>query len=119
MSAYKANSLPRRFDTRFVGFGWNKVSFVEGLAGSGAEFYVLSDVFMVHTPHAPSPSLAAWRDSELYKRCIGQMYKEWSESRPTVDLATKSPPGVQDDPVEQAKKRRSDRLKKKVDTGVE
>ena len=57
-----------RYDTRFVGFGWNKVrdklyhyhyhylkvSHMMALASMQYELLVLPDVFLVHLPHAPS-----------------------------------------------------------------
>ena len=59
-----------RFDNRFVGFGWNKVSHILELHAAGYEFVVVSDVFIVHQPHTPSPDLSQFRASKLYRDCL-------------------------------------------------
>ena len=37
------------YDERFVGFGWNKVSYVMELAARETEFVVLPNVFIIHS----------------------------------------------------------------------
>ncbi|KAJ8676641.1 hypothetical protein QAD02_012428 [Eretmocerus hayati] len=58
------------FDTRFVGFGWNKVSFITHLAALGYRFLVLPDTFTIHRSHAPSWDLAKFRMDDSYRRCL-------------------------------------------------
>eukprot|EP00095_Tigriopus_kingsejongensis_P005592 snap_masked-scaffold12_size759060-processed-gene-6.2 protein:Tk05592 transcript:snap_masked-scaffold12_size759060-processed-gene-6.2-mRNA-1 annotation:"glycosyltransferase-like protein large2" len=52
-----------RYDPRFVGFGWNKVSHIVELHAQGCEFIVLPNVFMIHLPHAPSLDIVRFRSS--------------------------------------------------------
>eukprot|EP00096_Caligus_rogercresseyi_P012646 TRINITY_DN5364_c0_g1_i1.p1 TRINITY_DN5364_c0_g1~~TRINITY_DN5364_c0_g1_i1.p1 ORF type:complete len:743 (+),score=142.12 TRINITY_DN5364_c0_g1_i1:258-2231(+) len=68
-----------KYDTRFVGFGWNKVSFILELFASGFEFIVLPNVFMVHMPHAPSLDIARFRSSASYRRCLNVLKKKFVE----------------------------------------
>ncbi|TRY74016.1 hypothetical protein TCAL_14630 [Tigriopus californicus] len=42
-----------RYDQRFVGFGWNKVSHIVELHAQNFQFIVLPNVFIIHMPHAP------------------------------------------------------------------
>ena len=63
------NSVPT-FDTRFVGFGWNKVSHMMRLASEGWEFVVLPDVFLLHLPHAPSLDITRFRADATYRSCL-------------------------------------------------
>ena len=63
------NSVPK-FDTRFVGFGWNKVSHMMRLASEGWEFVVLPDVFLLHLPHAPSLDITRFRADASYRSCL-------------------------------------------------
>lgn len=55
------------YDTRFVGFGWNKVSHIMELEAIGYEFVVLPQAFIVHMPHAPSRDIARFRASPQYR----------------------------------------------------
>ena len=59
-----------RYDPRFTGFGWNKVSHILELHARDAEFVVVPDVFMVHQPHTPSLDLARFRASRTYRDCL-------------------------------------------------
>jgi len=63
------SSVPN-FDTRFVGFGWNKVSHMMRLASEGWEFVVLPDVFLLHLPHAPSLDITRFRADSSYRACL-------------------------------------------------
>lgn len=56
------------YDTRFVGFGWNKVSHIMELEAQGFDFIVLPNAFMIHMPHAPSFDIAKFRGSAQYRR---------------------------------------------------
>lgn len=58
-----------RYDERFVGFGWNKMSHAMELASQGYEWVVLPEGFMVHMPHAPSPDITSYRESKHYRDC--------------------------------------------------
>ena len=59
-----------RYDTRFVGFGWNKVSHILQLHAQGQQFLVVPDVFILHQPHSPSMDLVMFRNSRLYRDCL-------------------------------------------------
>ena len=65
-----------RYDERFVGFGWNKVSHVTELAAQGYDFVVLPEAFMIHLPHAPSADITKFRQSKSYKDCM-EVLKEF------------------------------------------
>lgn len=54
----KVDSLPL-YDERFVGYGWNKVQWIEHLRYIGYRFYVFNNGFIIHCPHPefPIPSL--------------------------------------------------------------
>jgi glycosyltransferase-like protein LARGE len=56
-----------RYDTRFLGFGWNKVSHAMELSAVGTDFLVLTNSFVVHMPHAPSLDIARFRTSKNYR----------------------------------------------------
>jgi glycosyltransferase-like protein LARGE len=58
------------YDSRFVGFGWNKVSHIMELHAQGYEFIVLPNAFIIHMPHAPSFDIAKFRSSSNYRKCL-------------------------------------------------
>ena len=66
-----------RFDERFVGFGWNKVSHVMELTARGYELVVLPGAFMVHLPHAPSPDILGYRGRKHYRDCMMVLKREF------------------------------------------
>ncbi len=66
-----------RYDTRFVGFGWNKVSHVMELDAQGYEFVVLPDAFSIHMPHAPSQDIAGFRSNKRYRDCLQVLKREF------------------------------------------
>ena len=72
----RRENLPR-YDTRFVGFGWNKVSHIMELAARDAEFVVLPDVFMVHQPHSASADLSMFRSSPVYRDCVMRLKRSF------------------------------------------
>lgn len=55
------------YDTRFVGFGWNKVSHIMELESQGYRFLVLPGAFMIHMPHAPSLDIVKFRKLSQYR----------------------------------------------------
>ncbi|VDO92043.1 unnamed protein product [Soboliphyme baturini] len=69
-----------RYDTRFLGYGWNKVSHIMELDSIGYEFIVLPNVFIVHFPHLLSPEASRFRTSFFYRQCVkllkGQFMKD-------------------------------------------
>jgi len=73
-----------RYDQRFVGFGWNKVSHIMELQAQGYEFVVLPNAFIVHMPHSPSFDIFKFRSSSLYRKCLKKLKKEFVQ-----DLITK------------------------------
>ena len=64
-----------RYDERFVGFGWNKVSHMMELNAQRYEFVVLPEAFMIHMPHSPSTDMTTFRRSKNYRDCM-QVLKE-------------------------------------------
>ena len=68
-----------RYDARFVGFGWNKVSHIMELYAQGYEFLVLPEVFIVHTPHSSSADLNHYRASAHYRDCMQLLKKEFQK----------------------------------------
>lgn len=66
-----------RYDRRFLGFGWNKVSHSMELAVRGYEFRVVPDAFIVHMPHAPSFEIARYRANRSYRLCLGMLKQEF------------------------------------------
>jgi glycosyltransferase-like protein LARGE len=55
------------YDSRFMGFGWNKVSHIMELEAQGYEWIVLPNAFIIHKPHAPSYDIAKFRTSSIYR----------------------------------------------------
>lgn len=72
----RASDIPE-YDTRFVGFGWNKVSHIMELEALGFQWVVLPNAFVVHMPHAPSFDIAKFRGSTQYRRCLKVLKSEF------------------------------------------
>ena len=68
-----------RYDTRFVGFGWNKVSHIMQLDVHGFDLMVLPGAFIVHLPHAPSLDISKYRSSDLYRFCLKELKIEFQK----------------------------------------
>lgn len=68
-----------KYDNRFVGFGWNKVSHVMELNYAGYEFVVLPDAFIIHMPHSPSLDITNFRSNTLYRDCLQILKREFQE----------------------------------------
>ncbi|KAK6637777.1 Xylosyl- and glucuronyltransferase large2 [Polyplax serrata] len=66
------------YDTRFVGFGWNKVAHIMELEAKGYDFVVLPNPFIVHMPHAPSFDIAKFRSSAVYRKCLEILKEEFT-----------------------------------------
>lgn len=66
-----------RYDERFVGFGWNKVSHIATLAAQEYDFVALPDAFIVHLPHAPSLDILHYRSSARYRDCAQVLKREF------------------------------------------
>lgn len=77
-----------RYDERFVGFGWNKVSHIMELHVRGYRFHVLPDLFIIHMPHSPSKDIAKFRSSKIYRRCLKRLKDNFK-----LALITKFPNG--------------------------
>ncbi|XP_048481202.1 xylosyl- and glucuronyltransferase LARGE2s [Plutella xylostella] len=69
-------SVPR-YDTRFSGFGWNKVSHSVELYARGYRAVVLPGAFIVHAPHAPSADITAFRARPDYRVCLSILKQEF------------------------------------------
>ncbi|CAH1786754.1 unnamed protein product [Owenia fusiformis] len=74
----KTEGAPK-YDQRFVGFGWNKVSHIMELDAQGYEFTVLPNAFMIHMPHAPSFDIAKFRASKIYRSCLKVLKGEFQK----------------------------------------
>ncbi|KAL7289788.1 hypothetical protein TKK_0016191 [Trichogramma kaykai] len=61
------------YDVRFLGFGWNKVSYITHLTAIGYRYVVLPDTFIIHRPHAPSRDIGKFRTDATYRRCLKQL----------------------------------------------
>ncbi|VDP20517.1 unnamed protein product [Schistosoma margrebowiei] len=61
------------FDEIFIGFGWNKASYIMALDALGYKFIVLTNVFLIHLPHPPSFEVFRYRMNSVYKSCIDKL----------------------------------------------
>ncbi|NXL60190.1 LARG2 glucuronyltransferase, partial [Chordeiles acutipennis] len=68
-----------KYDQRFVGFGWNKVSHIMELDAQEYELLVLPNAFMIHMPHAPSFDISKFRLSAGYRGCLQTLRDEFHQ----------------------------------------
>ncbi|XP_027605945.1 LARGE xylosyl- and glucuronyltransferase 2 isoform X1 [Pipra filicauda] len=68
-----------RYDQRFVGFGWNKVSHIMELDAQEYELLVLPNAFMIHMPHAPSFDISKFRLNAGYRGCLQTLREEFHQ----------------------------------------
>ncbi|NXA36370.1 LARG2 glucuronyltransferase, partial [Eudromia elegans] len=68
-----------KYDQRFVGFGWNKVSHIMELDAQEYELLVLPNAFMIHMPHAPSFDISKFRLSAGYRGCLRTLREEFQQ----------------------------------------
>ncbi|KAG9436573.1 LARGE xylosyl- and glucuronyltransferase 1 [Apis mellifera carnica] len=71
--------LAPRYDTRFIGFGWNKVSYLTHLTVLNYKYIVLPDTFIIHRPHAPSLDIGKFRTDSIYRSCLKKLKDEFVE----------------------------------------
>ena len=65
------------FDTRFVSRTFNKVSHAEELYYQRYKFYVVSDGFILHLPHALSSDAVKQRANKRHRECFTRRKYEW------------------------------------------
>lgn len=65
-----------KYDERFIGYGFNKVSQITELKAQGYQFVVLPESFIIHTPHPPSIDKKIW-EHKSFKRCINSVWIEF------------------------------------------
>ncbi|XP_010709645.1 LARGE xylosyl- and glucuronyltransferase 2 isoform X2 [Meleagris gallopavo] len=68
-----------KYDQRFVGFGWNKVSHIMELDAQEYELLVLPNAFMIHMPHAPSFDISKFRLNAGYRGCLQTLREEFHQ----------------------------------------
>jgi hypothetical protein len=66
-----------RYDNRFVGYGWNKISHIMEVAASGYEFVVLHDAYIIHVPHPDSSEKVTFKNNERFKNISKNTRKEF------------------------------------------
>ncbi len=65
-----------QYDTRFVGFGWNKVSQVMELHAQSFEFVVLPDLFLLHIWHPSSLQRKKYL-TKPFQRCLRKQQRSF------------------------------------------
>ena len=63
-----------RYDERFVGYGYNKVSQITELKAQGYRFVVIPEAFIIHTPHPPTIDKKIW-EYKSFKMCINSIWE--------------------------------------------
>jgi len=72
-----SNSTPS-FDERFLGYGKNKIQWIQHLRLTGFSFYVLPQAFVIHCPHPESASRQNW---EAYKSKKDRLFRDFIRDR--------------------------------------
>ena len=93
-----------RYDERFVGYGWNKVSQITEMKAQGYEFVVIPDGFVIHSPHKRSVDREVWKRKN-FKFCINTLWKKFMQDliqRYGVDCLheDKKPPVIINIPID-------------------
>ena len=65
------------FDERFIGFGFDKISFFMELDAMNYEMVVHPSAFVVHKPHATSNDNVQFHSDKTYRRCIQMLKKQF------------------------------------------
>ena len=65
-----------RYDERFIGYGFNKVSQLTILKAEGYRFVVLPDVFVIHLPHPRTIDKLIWINKS-FQNCMNSIYEEF------------------------------------------
>ncbi|XP_060532488.1 xylosyl- and glucuronyltransferase LARGE2s-like isoform X2 [Cylas formicarius] len=68
-----------KYDERFFGFGWNRVTHIMELEAQGYEFIVLPNTFIVHKYHKPSYDNMRYRKLPNYRLCLQWLKKTFME----------------------------------------
>ena len=63
-----------RYDERFMGYGYNKVSQITELKAQGYRFMVIPEAFIIHTPHPPTIDKKIW-EYKSFKMCINSIWE--------------------------------------------
>ncbi|KAF6033547.1 GYLTL1B [Bugula neritina] len=74
-----SRELVPKYDERFFGFGWNKVSHIMEVDAQGFKMVVVPNAFIVHSPHAPSLDISQYRTSQVYRTCLKTLKKEFQK----------------------------------------
>lgn len=61
-----------RYDTRFLKYGWDKISHILELHAQNYEFIVLPNIFIVHQPHALGMDNLKFSYYEQYRGYVGE-----------------------------------------------
>jgi len=67
-----------KFDERFLGYGKNKIQWIQHLRLIGFSFYVMPNAFLVHCPHPPSASRQHWN---AYKSKKDRLFRDFIRAR--------------------------------------
>ena len=84
----KSEKLPR-FDTRFVGYGFNRQQWILHLRYLGYKFVMMRDTFALDVPHPPSPYYLSYKESltsgkphnqELFESFVRELHAQFNVS---------------------------------------
>mmetsp|Transcript_8786 Transcript_8786/g.25557 ORF Transcript_8786/g.25557 Transcript_8786/m.25557 type:complete len:491 (+) Transcript_8786:68-1540(+) len=79
-----------RFDERFVGYGKNKIQFIQHLRMSGFRFVTMSRGFVIHVPHDHSKAYKTWAVSKGGRRSKNnELFQQFIKERmPSAQIGT-------------------------------